>query len=217
MFCRTFAAQNSSASLYSIFTYQIKLPPPQPGYQIFNPSSSLLIGPQEYSDMNVHFFCFWRFLQLAVCYYNAMYEFQSESTLYNLPECQGTLCSKQALYLKIRLKSKTFSFVLDKTNFVQKSVSHFGVAWLITQLLVAETWSQWLSLLYSFKPFSSLNYAMVKWLYHATCFNKVCLILFFFLTQMRYFYYKKVVTWKLQNFYHKKVMMASCLSRKNYC
>ena len=182
----TFAAQNSSTSLYSIFTYQIKLPPPHPGYQIFNPSSSLLIGPQEQSNMNIQnfilmftfsvfdVFCNWQYVIIMPC------TSQSESTLYNLPECQGTLCSKQALYLKIRLKSKTFSFVLDKTNFVQKSVSHFGVAWLISQLLVAETWSQWLSLLYSFKPFSILNYAMVEWLYHATCFNKVCLILFFF-------------------------------------
>ena len=36
----------------------------------------------------------------GVCYYLVKYEFQSESTLYNLPECQGTLCSKQAPYLK---------------------------------------------------------------------------------------------------------------------
>ena len=29
---------------------------------------------------------------LAVCYYHVTYEFQSESTLYSLPECQGTPC-----------------------------------------------------------------------------------------------------------------------------
>ena len=37
-----------------------------------------------------------------MCYYHATYEFQSESTLYTLPECQGTTCSKQAPYLKFK-------------------------------------------------------------------------------------------------------------------
>ena len=37
---------------------------------------------------------------LTVCYYHVTYEFQSESTLLSLPECQGTPCSKQAPYLK---------------------------------------------------------------------------------------------------------------------
>ena len=36
-----------------------------------------------------------RFLQ-SVCYYHVTYEFQSESTLYSVPECQGIPCSKQA-------------------------------------------------------------------------------------------------------------------------
>ena len=37
---------------------------------------------------------------LTVCYYHVTYEFQSESKLYSLPECQLTPCSKQAPYLK---------------------------------------------------------------------------------------------------------------------
>ena len=37
---------------------------------------------------------------LTVCYYHVTYKFQSESTIYGLPECQGTPCSKQAPYLK---------------------------------------------------------------------------------------------------------------------
>ena len=36
-----------------------------------------------------------------ICLY-VTYEFQSESTLYSLPECQGTPCSKQAPYLKFK-------------------------------------------------------------------------------------------------------------------
>ena len=44
-----------------------------------------------------------RFKFLAVCYYHATYEFQSESILYSLPECQGTPCSMQALYLNFKL------------------------------------------------------------------------------------------------------------------
>ena len=35
---------------------------------------------------------------LTVLYYHVTYEFQSESTLYSLPECQGTPCSKEAPY-----------------------------------------------------------------------------------------------------------------------
>ena len=37
---------------------------------------------------------------VPVCYYNVSYKFQSESTLCNLPECQGTPYSKQAAYVK---------------------------------------------------------------------------------------------------------------------
>ena len=39
---------------------------------------------------------------LTVCYYQVTYEFQSESTLYSLPECQGTPFSKQASYPKFK-------------------------------------------------------------------------------------------------------------------
>ena len=38
----------------------------------------------------------------TVCYYHVTYEFHSESTIYSLPECQGTPCSKQAPYLKFK-------------------------------------------------------------------------------------------------------------------
>ena len=39
---------------------------------------------------------------LTGCYHHVMYKFQSESTLYSLPECQGTPCSKQAPYLEFK-------------------------------------------------------------------------------------------------------------------
>ena len=38
---------------------------------------------------------------LTVCYFHSTYEFQSESTLYSFPECQGTPGSKQVPYLKL--------------------------------------------------------------------------------------------------------------------
>ena len=41
-------------------------------------------------------------LRLTVCYYHVTYEFQSESTLYSLPDYQGTSCSKQASYVKFK-------------------------------------------------------------------------------------------------------------------
>ena len=39
---------------------------------------------------------------IYLTYYHATYEVQSESTLYSLPECQRTPCSKQASYLKFK-------------------------------------------------------------------------------------------------------------------
>ena len=41
-------------------------------------------------------------MHFTVCFYHATYEFQSESTLYNLTECQRTSCSKQVSYLKFK-------------------------------------------------------------------------------------------------------------------
>ena len=40
--------------------------------------------------------------QFTVYYYHVLCEFQGESTLYSLPECQGTPCSKQAPYLEFK-------------------------------------------------------------------------------------------------------------------
>ena len=39
---------------------------------------------------------------ITVCYYHVTDEFQSESTLYSMPECQITPCLKQAPYLKFK-------------------------------------------------------------------------------------------------------------------
>ena len=44
-------------------------------------------------------------VHLTVCYHDT-HEFQSESTLRNLPECQITSCSKQAPYLKFKLQQR---------------------------------------------------------------------------------------------------------------
>ena len=43
---------------------------------------------------------------LSVRYYNVTYEFQSESKLYSLPECQGTSSLKQAPYLKFKWQQR---------------------------------------------------------------------------------------------------------------
>ena len=42
-------------------------------------------------------------VHLNVCYYYDTYEFQSDSTLYSLPECQGTPCSVRILLLSLKL------------------------------------------------------------------------------------------------------------------
>ena len=46
---------------------------------------------------------------LTVCYYHVTYGFKSESTLYSLPECQGTPCLKQAPYLKFKWQKLSVS------------------------------------------------------------------------------------------------------------
>ena len=63
--------------------------------------------------------------RMTECYYHVTHEFHSESTLYNLPECQGTAFSKQAPYLifkwqqqeskpqQLSLLAKTESFISD--------------------------------------------------------------------------------------------------------
>ena len=43
---------------------------------------------------------------LAASYYHVTYEFQSESTLYSLPECQETPCWNQASYLKFKWQQR---------------------------------------------------------------------------------------------------------------
>ena len=65
----------------------------------------------------------------AVCYYHVTYEFQSESTLYSLPECQGTPCSKQVTYLKFLSDSKE---IRTQNHLVRKrTLNHLGkLAWL---------------------------------------------------------------------------------------
>ena len=45
-------------------------------------------------------------VHLTVSYYHVTYEFESEFTLYSLPECQGTPCSKQAPYLKFKWQQR---------------------------------------------------------------------------------------------------------------
>ena len=50
--------------------------------------------------------CLWWLLWyqvITVCYYYVKYEFQSVSTLYILPECQGTPSLKQAPYPKLKI------------------------------------------------------------------------------------------------------------------
>ena len=67
---------------------------------------------------------------------------------------------------------------------------------------------------YRFKPFSILNFAMAEWFCHITCFCGT----FFSRTNM-IFLSQKVVTWKLQHFYHfyHKEVMLSFLHRWDHC
>ena len=58
-------------------------------------------------------------VHLTVCYYHVTYEFQSEATLYSLPEYQGTTCSKQATYLKFKWRIPLLSLKLQTWRLLQ--------------------------------------------------------------------------------------------------
>ena len=67
-------------------------------------------------------------VHLTVFYYHVMHVFQSESTLYSLPECWVTLCSKQVLYLKFKwqqqdLKPQPLSSKMNTQPFSQTDQS----------------------------------------------------------------------------------------------
>ena len=75
--------------------------------QDLNPQPlSLKMNTQQFSQTGqmIELCCEYLFyiVHLTVCYYHVTYEFQSESSLYSLPECQGTPCSKQGPYLKFK-------------------------------------------------------------------------------------------------------------------
>ena len=45
-------------------------------------------------------------MHLTECYYHVAYDFRNESTLYALPEWQGTPCSKQPLDLTFKSQQR---------------------------------------------------------------------------------------------------------------
>ena len=51
-------------------------------------------------------------LWIWLCYYHVTYEFQRESKLYSLPECQGTPSSKQVPYLKFKWQQRSLNLQL---------------------------------------------------------------------------------------------------------
>ena len=80
---------------------------------------------------------------LTVCYYHVTYKFQSESTLYRLPECQGTPCSKQAPYLKFKWQQRDSNPqpLTSLTNtFVSKHTNTFINEWLNIRLRTKWLW-----------------------------------------------------------------------------
>ena len=64
------------------------------------------------NSANIHFINLSLENNLTVCYYHFTYEFQSESTLCSLPECQGTPCS--TVSMKWSRKSWNSKLVLWK-------------------------------------------------------------------------------------------------------
>ena len=66
-----------------------------------NNSKTMILTPWKCFSGNIH-----TNFGLTVCCYHVTYEFQSESTVYSLPECQGTPCSKQVPYLKFKWQQR---------------------------------------------------------------------------------------------------------------
>ena len=119
--------------------------------------------------------------------------------------CQSLLFDKVA---GLRLWHRCFLLNFVKFQRTPFFIEHLW--WLLLQIYWREVISDYL---YPFKPFNFLNFAMAEWFCHVTCFSKVYPILFFFSYKHGFFYHKKVVTWKLQYFYYKEVMILSFLHR----
>ena len=62
---------------------------------------------------------------LVVCYYHVTYEFQSESTLYSLPECQGTPFS----YLKFKWQQRDLNPQPLSSWMNTQTFSQAGLGW----------------------------------------------------------------------------------------
>ena len=101
-------------------------------------------------------------VHLTVCYH-IMYKFQSESTLYSLPERQGTLCSKQVPYLKFKWQqrdsnSQPFSSQTNTQSFSQTS----QMIELCCEYL--SVWCIWLYVVMSHTSFTVNLHSIVSWM-----------------------------------------------------
>ena len=84
---------------------------------------------------------------LTVCYYHFIYEFQSESTLHILPECEVTPCSKQTPYMKFKWEQRDSNQqpLITKTNtqnfrktgqMSEECCDHFSVQWIWLYVII---------------------------------------------------------------------------------
>ena len=93
---------------------------------------------------------------------------------------------------------------------ISKNIFHKHVWWLLLEIYWRKVISDFFC--HPFKPSNISNSAMAEWFYHITCFKGLSDTVFFL---CKHFYHKKVVTWKLQHFSHKEVMMSHMCFRIN--
>ena len=105
-------------------------------------------------------------VHFTVCYFYVTHEFQSESTLYSLPECQGTPCrhkagtifSKQAPYLKFKWqcqdsnpqpfsRKRTLNHLTKLSFFKKRPLGRLRTKWLWVRILLLSLTLQILRLL----------------------------------------------------------------------
>ena len=71
--------------------------------------------------------------RVNVCYYHVTYKFQSENTLYSLPECLGTPCSKES-----KLYPDIFVLLFHFHQFQYNAHNTFDKSYLNSNLQVSE-------------------------------------------------------------------------------
>ena len=107
---------------------------------------------------------------MLLCYCHVMYEFQSESTPYSLPECQGTPCSKQAPYLKFKWQQRDS---IQNHLVCERTLNHLSKLAYLAKWLSVRLRTKWLWVRISLLSLKSLLFTSISHVQEKSKLNEV--------------------------------------------